>query len=284
MSRLKLFGEREGGAAGDHSALSNLDYANSGHTGFVPAQGEALIDILRLNQNLIRDSAGNNRIELATSSPHLTASGDLRVSGNLGVASSPAADVFLRVEPSGQNLANKTLVKAQAMGATMGTGTFRALTGVVPVSIASGAAADIRALEFAVAASAGGGGATADMRCMYNQLQVIVFSGTVLHMVNYWLRQPVMFGGSPSVSLVRGIYIENQGGYSAISDVESLKIEDITSNTGHRYLVEAGPSTPYLRLVGGGDPPANKSNLYLKFGGTLYRVVKSGDYMTLQAA
>jgi hypothetical protein len=253
MGRLKLFGEPEGGGTDDHSALSNLDYAHSGHSGFVPSQGEALVEILR-------------------------------VTSHMAVACLPAADVFLRVEPSGQNLANKTLVKAQAMGAAMGSGTFRALTGTVPVSIGSGAAANLRALEFAVAAAAGGGGATADMRCMYNQLQVIAFSGTVLQMVNYWLRQPVMFGGSPSVSLVRGIYIENQGGYSAISDVESLKIEDITSNTGHKYLIEAGPSMPYLRLVGGGDPPANKSNLYLKFGSTLYRVVKSGDYMTLEAA
>ena len=253
MGRLRLFGEPEGGGTDDHSALSNLDYAHSGHSGFVPSQGEALVEILR-------------------------------VTSHMAVACLPAADVFLRVEPSGQNLANKTLAKVQAMSATMGSGTFRALTGTVPVSIGSGAAANLRALEFAVAAAAGGGGATADMRCMYNQLQVIAFSGSVLQMVNYWLRQPVMFGGSPSVSLVRGIYIENQGGYSAISDVESLKIEDITSNTGHKYLIEAGPSTPYLRLVGGGDPPANKSNLYLKFGSTLYRVVKSGDYMTLETA
>jgi hypothetical protein len=283
MARLKLLGEPEGGGTDDHSALSNLEYAQSGHSGFVPSQGVALIDILRLNQNIIQDSGGNDRIELATSSPHLTASGDLRVSGNMGVANPPAADVFLRVEPSGQNLANKILVKVQAMSSTMSSGTFRALTGTVPVSVGSGAAASLRALEFAVAVAAGSGGATADMRCMYNQLQVVAFSGTVLQMVNYWLRQPVMFGGSPSVSLVRGIYIENQGGYSAISDVESLRIEDITSNTGHKYLIEAGPSTPYLRLIGGGDPPADKSNLYLKFGSTLYRVVKSGDYMTLEA-
>ena len=47
---------------------------------------------------------------------------------------------------------------------------------------------------------------------------------------------------------------------------------------------ELGPTTPYLRLLGGADPPTDKSNLYLKFGSTLYRVVKSGSYMTLEAA
>lgn len=78
-----------------------------------------------------------------------------------------------------------------------------------------------------------------------------------------------------------GVDIEDQGG-SGVGTAYGLRILDQTASTVR--LLELGPTTPYLRLLGGADPPTDKSNLYLKFGSTLYRVVKSGDYMALEAA
>jgi hypothetical protein len=62
------------------------------------------------------------------------------------------------------------------------------------------------------------------------------------------------------------IYAVNQ----AVNTVYGVRVEDFMGTTIR--LLEIGPSTPYLRLVGGGDPGANLTNLYLKEGSTLRRV------------
>jgi len=283
MGRLKLIGEPEGGGTDDHSALSNLDYANSGHSGFVPSEGEALIDILRLNQNVIRDSDGNDRITLSTASPHHTLTGDARTTGRAGVHSAIDSAAFLGVSPNSEDLTNQSLIKCLPTNCSVGNGFVYGFLATPVVKVNAATTPTLLGLSFNLAAGYPGTGATAILRSVYNQLQLILYSGTVSEMCGYRQRQPVIMG-TPVITVSRGFHIENQGGNAYIADVESLKIDDITLNTGHRYLLEAGPATPYLRLVGGGNPPANRSNLYLKFGSTLYRVVKSGSYMTLEAA
>ena len=68
------------------------------------------------------------------------------------------------------------------------------------------------------------------------------------------------------------MHIENAGGHSGIVDAYGLKIDEITLNTGFRYLIEAGPVTPYFRVVGGANPPAFQTNVYMKEAANLRQV------------
>ncbi len=106
MGHLRLLGEPAG--SDDHAALTNLAFPQAGHTGYVAAAGlaggQSIIggtaageslslqstahatrgyvraqDDLQLLSNIIRDSAANQRLTLAAASPHVTLSGDLRV-------------------------------------------------------------------------------------------------------------------------------------------------------------------------------------------------------------
>ena len=284
MGRLKLLSEQEGGGTDDHSVLSNLDYAQSGHSGFVPSQGEALIDILRLNQNVIRDSGGNDRITLSTASPHITLANEVKVGARLGLGAAPETYTGFVCSPSisgSQNL--KVIDMSPSLALTGGSRTIHALKGQAIANIYSGATAmEMAGLYFtALAANAG---TVQRLYGVWARVGLQSYSGPAPQIWGLMIRRPMlMFSTYPSNAV--GVEIEDMGYYpSGTHNAIGLKIDDQTAVTGNKYLIEAGPSTPYLRLGGGDDPPANKSNLYLKFGSTLYRVVKSGSYMTLEAA
>ena len=270
MGRLKLFGEPEGGGTDDHSALSNLDYAQSGHSGFVPSQGEALIDILRLNQNLIRDSEGTDRITLSPASPHLTLSGQVRITDVAAIGGyAPSSLRLLTVMPVG-------MVDTNILVAIFGAPIARIPSG--------GITGSLHALNYQIGAGGGGVGTVLpEVTCVYVRPQIINYVGTVTDVFGLYARTPAVMAGNPSIPTYTAAEFQGVAS-SAFVDVYGVKIGDSTVNTGFTRLLEVGPATPYLRLVGGGDPPANKSNLYLKFGSTLYRVIKSGSYMTLEAA
>jgi hypothetical protein len=270
MSRLKLLGEQEGDGTDDHSALSNLGYAQSGHTGFVPSQGEALIDILRLNQNLIRDSAGNNRITLSAASPHLTLTGATKISERAAIG--------------GVAVNNNVLLMLQPVP-NPSTNYFQGLVGAPVASIPSGSLGGlIVALSYQLAIGGGGGGAVVDkIAGVYVKLGQVGYAGTVTNMKGVEVDIPIMMGSSATINTYTGADLQGAM-HSHIVDAYGLRIRNITNNTGFTRLLEIGPDTPYLRLLGGTDPPVNKSNLFLKFGSTLYRVIKTGEYMTLEAA
>ena len=284
MGRLKLLGEQEGGGTDDHSALSNLDYAQSGHSGFVPSQGEALIDILRLNQNVIRDSDGNDRITLSTASPHVKLSDEVRIGTRLGVGADPQTDVGLRVAPTMEGSGNITVLGCNpTVRMTGGVGGIYAIQGMATALVYSGATAGLVAGLYFTALGASAG-TIQQLYGVWVRTGLQMYTGSAPTLWGLKVRSPMLFF-STYPSTVYGMEIEDQGYYAAgTHDAIGLKINDQTAVAGNKYLVEAGPSTPYLRLVGGADPPANKSNLYLKFGSTLYRVVKSGSYMSLEAA
>jgi hypothetical protein len=75
-------------------------------------------------------------------------------------------------------------------------------------------------------------------------------------------------GAKPTT--VRGIYILAGLSDAAVGTAYGLLMEDLAGTTVR--LLELGPATPYLRLVGGAAPGANLTNLYLNEGGTLRRV------------
>jgi len=60
-----------------------------------------------------------------------------------------------------------------------------------------------------------------------------------------------------------GLWVHGHGNMDAVYGV---RVEDFTGTTIR--LLEIGPATPYLRLVGGGAPAAGQTNLYLAEGVT----------------
>lgn len=267
MGRLRLLGERQpnGGGVSDHAALSNLAYAQSGHSGFVPSQGEALIDILRLNQNLIRDSDGNDRLQLATTSPHITLLGDLAAS-YLSITATrdthPATG--LQADVTGNRSSGGGQFTYGIAGMALGAGTPNYAV-VYGLYFSAKHATPSPCLQL--------GGIAIQQQSTPEGTGPLGIARGLSVPVSYW-------GGRHPLTSI-GLDIEDQGGASVVT-AYGVRVYDQTAAIVR--LLELGPTTPYLRLLGGGDPPADKSNLYLKFGSTLYRVVKTGNYMSLEAA
>jgi hypothetical protein len=65
---------------------------------------------------------------------------------------------------------------------------------------------------------------------------------------------------------VKGVYIAAALSVAGVTTAYGLHIEDLAGTTVR--LLEIGPATPYLRLVGGAAPAANQTNLYLAEGVT----------------
>jgi len=282
MGRLKLLGEQEGGGTDDHSALSNLGYAQSGHTGFVPSQGEALIDILRLNQNVIRDTGGNDRITLSTASPHLTLSGDLRLNGWAAIRSAPAPNQLLtlnpsqtwtgssvymiRAQPGGTIDANLNLF-ALSLSATPAVATGRTVNELKGIASAlipapSGTISNLGAVEAGLGTFSGFGGAITTAR-LFNACPAAL---------GWWSIRP------DTVVVLDASDI----GHASISNVYGIRIPNLTGVTVR--LLELGPPTPYLRLEGGAAPSGNNSKLVLNFGGILYRLTRDPATGAVQTA
>jgi hypothetical protein len=60
-----------------------------------------------------------------------------------------------------------------------------------------------------------------------------------------------------------GVHIK---GHSGMNTAYGVRVEDFVGTAIH--LLEIGPATPYLRLVGGAAPGSNQTNLYLYEGST----------------
>jgi len=83
-----------------------------------------------------------------------------------------------------------------------------------------------------------------------------------------------ILSGSPTINLLQGLLIAEPSVYSwggSIPLYEALNIGDFTTPDTTR-LIQAGPTVPYLRLLGGGNPASNETNLYLKEGLNLRHV------------
>lgn len=70
-----------------------------------------------------------------------------------------------------------------------------------------------------------------------------------------------------------GLEIENIGNINAIADVYGVKVDDTTVNTGFTRLLQLGSATtPYLRVIGQGNPAAGQTNVYVLVGNTLRHI------------
>jgi hypothetical protein len=98
-------------------------------------------------------------------------------------------------------------------------------------------------------------------------------TGPMTNVHTFEVLKPVWQGAKPAT--LNGLEVPDLGN-AGITTVRSIHVADILAGT-NRYLLELGPSTPYMRLIGGGNPAADQTNLYLNEGGALRQVqVKDG--------
>jgi len=300
MGQLRLLGEPTGND--DHAALANLAFPQAGHTGFVATAGLAggqtiiggtapgehlslqstvgsprgvvqVIDGLRLVSGLIQDSGGATRVTLATASPHIQLTGDLRLTGYAALAGgTPAAGAYLSINPlSATWTTAQALLQMQPSACVIGVG--GGLTGLAAnasPSIAAGATPQVRGLSFV--GFVGGSGSPTEVTGTASQVGCMAFSGTItdLHAL-YAVASYIAFSGAGGITRAHGLRIANAGKAAAtnIGTVFGLLIEPQFGGTNN-YSIWAGATyagIPRLRLDEG-TPAAGQTMLYLAEGVT----------------
>ncbi len=246
----------------------------------------ALLDTLRFGTAGVahlQDSGGNERARLATASPHITLTGDIRVnSGQISIGEAPSGNRGMNVAPAiGTATSLVEVLRIQPAVVTIGANAvdYNAITGIPLVNFGAAGITGTRVygLNFITGAT-GGGGATTTVTSMIGcdvdtLLQAANAAITDLIVIRAGAPSIQSPGAGMSIATTYGLYIDSVGISNKQVDAISLRIVDQGAQpTGAQYLIEAGPATPYLRLLGAVAPAANQTNLYLSEGGTLRQV------------
>jgi hypothetical protein len=297
MGQLRLLGEPPGND--DHAALANLAFPQAGHTGFVATAGLAggqtiiggtapsehlslqstvgsprgvvqVIDGLRLVSGLIQDSGGATRVTLATATPHIQLTGDLKLTGYAALAGgTPAAAAYLSINPSGVTwTSNMALIQMQPASCIVGVGAnLTGLSANASVSCAAGSDPTIRGLSFIGFVS--GAGNPTEVSGSVSQVGCAGLTGTIADLHAFYAPPRYMtFGGGGGITRSHGLRIADQG-KAGVGTTFGLLIEP-QQGSANCYSIWAGATyagTPRLRLDEG-TPGAGQTMLHLAEGGT----------------
>jgi len=311
MGQLRLLGEPA--ASDDHAALANLAFPQAGHTGFVAAAGLAggqniiggaapgehltlqstahaargyvrAQDDLQLLSDIIRDSGGTTRLQLDTTSPHVTIpdGSEVYMADNVAIGSDPPdPNIQLSVRRDPPGAAGCALRADLQAGTGIGAGRRTAILGTAN-SGDTFALTAVQGLDF-IAQTTELTGSLLDLTAVRLRWGGVFNTVAPTRGSGLMVDTPTLMGGTPPTT-VHGLWVKDQGN-AAITTLYGLKIDDQTLAT-NRYLIEAGPATPYLRLLGGANPAANQTNLFLAEGVTptlrrvqwkLYSSLVAGD-------
>jgi hypothetical protein len=224
-----------------------------------------------LRTPLIKDTSGNDRVAIAAASPHVGITGDLDVSGHaaFGNGSTPNSGRTINVID--------TLTTHPATAAYMLVTGNRAAGPQFTYGLSGGAvaqgtpsAAYVYGLYYFAQHNTASpcyqlGGILVQIQSGVSGVGVLSTARGLQLSAAYW-------GGSKP-DVVMGVEQEQLGGAGAVT-AYGYKCVDQTATTVR--LLELGPATPYLRLLGGANPAANQSNLLLKLGATLKLITEYG--------
>jgi hypothetical protein len=252
-------------AASQHLTLQSTADATRG---YVRAQ-----DDLQLLSNIIRDSAGANRLRLAAATPHLLLTGDPRINGWMAINSDPFVGGQLRIAPV----------------LTVGAPTYQMLS-VAPSGVID---SDLFALNLSATPAVGSGVTVPEYKGTLSML-IPAVTGTISDLAAMEGSLGTFAGAAPgAITLAHHFSASTWGlgwytrkpttlalfdaaqdcGNAAIPTVYGLRIVNQSGITVR--LLELGPATPYLRLEGGAAPAGVNSKLIANFGGTLYRLTRN---------
>lgn len=237
-------------AASEHLTLQSTAHATRG---YVRAQ-----DDLQLLSNILRDAVGTARATLAAASPHVTLTGQTKITDYAAIGGAAIAPTAVLVVQPLPNPATAYL-----------TGIYGLPVAVVP---SGGTAGVVRGLNYQPMISGGGADTIMpELTAMYLRDWLLSYTGTLTAAYGLRIDALAVSGGTPSVT---DYYLAalTASASNKVANFHGLVITDPTNFTLTAYLLELGPATKYLRVIGGAAPGAGLSNLELNVGGTLYQV------------
>lgn len=220
---------------------------------------------------------GTLRYLIDSASPHHQFTGRVQAGERLSVGprATPQDGELLRAEAYGEFNQSLTLGRFTAVSTTLrgNNRIFKGLAGEPVARVDAGTVGhQMEGLSY-LAYSAGGGSGTT----FTHMIGAVVFIGslnlsaTISQAVGIRVRKPDFILGSLAITTWTGLEVQGASD-SRIQDAYGLRVEEISNNSGFTRLLEVGPATPYLRVVGGAAPGAGQTNLYLNEGGSLRRV------------
>lgn len=315
MGQLRLLGEPP--TSDDHAALANLAFAGAGHTGFVAAAGLAggqtiiggtapgeylslqstagsprgvvqVIDSLRLVSGLIQDSGGNPRLALATASPHVTLTGNVRVDERLGIATDPDINVGLKMRPTFAGVSGYiSLLDFAPAGLSLG-GPTTAVDGIhcdATFSVTGYNVSRVAGLYFFGYVTNMPGDTLSDLMAVYARVGNQSMYGALTRAAGLHVETPAWYGDNYPTTYY-GLRIKQPWTSGDGSTAVGILCEDAceAANNYTAWLGAPLSGTPRLRLDAG-TPAANQTMLYLAEGVTpTVRRVQWKLYSALVAA
>lgn len=252
-----------GAGSGEHLTLQSTAHASRG---YVRAQ-----DDLQLLSNILRDAGGNNRLQLATSSPHLLLTGNPRLDGWASIGCAPVVNDYLAISPSPTWTAGPIyMIHAQPSGIINANTNLYAMALLGTPTVAVGrTAALITAIAGVMVPSVGG--AITELTGVESQLSWFGGAGSLGTARGLWANAFTMGWVSGQPSTVVGLDVADVG-HASIAAGYGVRIANLTAITSR--LLEVGPATPYARIEGGSAPTGVNSKAVVNFGGTLYRLTR----------
>jgi hypothetical protein len=224
-----------------------------------------------LRTPLIKDTSGNDRVAIAAASPHVAITGDADVSGHLAVGSLASVSAAYGATISDQSTSHPCAgLYNQITGIrTAGPQFTYGLSGGA-VAAGTPTAAYVYGLYYYAQHN------TASPCYQLGGILVQIQSGAsgvgALSVARGLYLSAAYWGGAKPDTVI-GVEQEQLGGAGVVT-AYGYKCADQTATTVR--LLELGPATPYLRLLGGADPAANQSNLLLKLGAALKLITEYG--------
>jgi hypothetical protein len=262
---------RAGGqtAIGDTASGGHLTLQSTAHAtrGYVRAQ-----DDVQLLSGYLRDSAANARIQLATATPHVTITGDLRVTQHASLGSATPstqnilsiADTLTADQYSYAILAS--VIGARASGSNIIYGVTGSATASGTPSVATVAGLYFQATHATPSPCAVLVGSQVALRSTAPGSGVLTLATGVLVPAASWV------GAKPYTAY--GIDVQNVG-HASIPTVTGIRVSNQLGGIPLLLSLEGLYSFPYFQVEAGAFPTGNDSKCIVAFGDTPYRFVRN---------
>jgi len=253
-----------GTALGEDLTLQSTAHAARG---YVRSQ-----DDLQLLSGILRDPSNNPSITVQAATPNVALAGHTRLGDTAAIGVNPATGVGLKVAPPLSGASNLFVIAGDpTLALTGGTWGCYGFKSQATALVSAGATASEVAGLYFTAVCGGSGNANAAYAA-WVRAGVAFYGGSAFPMWGLKVRSPLLMFSTYPTSCY-GVDIDDQGSYGAgTHNAIGLRIANQTATSGLKYLIEAGPATPYLRLVGGAAPGVGLSNLWVNFNGILKQI------------
>jgi hypothetical protein len=271
-----------GGGVSDHSLLTNLGYASAGHTGFCSLATAQTITAEKLIDSAVGlrfGHAAGPLLQGPAAGALLTLTGDLDVNGHLALGNGSTPSAAYTLTAIDTLTAHPTaalyglIYGAKLSGTQFTYGVFGGAYGRGTPSLAFVYGLNFASYYDTPSACPQLGGILTSINSTASGVGTLTIGRGLYVFAANW-------AGSKPATVV-GVDIDQQGA-AGVGTAYGLRIADQTATTVR--LLELGPATPYLRLLGNWTPAANQTPLYLSEGATpTLRQVRTKDGASIGA-